>query len=189
MCILLISTFHKYNDIAIFNSLRRVYKELDMLVCCTKGFSDRNLQAFVVYWKEKFPDAVITSVVDMDIFGLRQIQANNFTESLTQKHHKPTFRHTYSFQSKWFGVLPSYIQSLESSSYTYTSMDEQTLAQLTTFIEGSAFLAWGDIDRRKKELELMKSRAIIVKMEQVFPGEETFIEYIIGQLRNGQYGI
>ena len=177
----------------MYKELRKVYVELGIVVVHMRGFSDRNARGFIKLLKERFfPHAVVTGLTDLDLYGLRQIQANKHNESLTTSkdaYHANAHASNYSFESQWFGLHPSDIKSLRENGVEIpsTKMGDKTAKHLERFMEKSAFPACGpDPDRRQEELGLLHEMKEVVKMEQV--PRDAFFDLVCEKLRKGDYG-
>lgn len=159
-----------------------------MIVCHTKGFSDRNIRGFIKYCSTIFPNAIITGMVDMDLFGLRQIQANSSNECLTRNRNVAS---NYSFESHWIGPYPSMVEELlksEPSKVSTTQMSEAMAMEVRSFIDKSSFPVSGNNPpRRQTELKKFYDQRKICKMEQI---DHTYLfDAIIARIESGDYGI
>lgn len=180
--------------IAICKLFRKFYEDLSMVVICTKGFSDRNMRAFITCMKRNFPEAVIVALVDLDLYGQRMIQANHHTESLTRPNHhlRDRLESNYSYDSFWLGPHPSNVTYLREQGHKISStpMKDNIKRDLERFIKFSAFPCCGNQERsgeREKELKLFLNNEEIVKMEQIPP--HVFVDYFCDKLKRGDYGI
>ena len=160
-------------------------------MACTRGFSDRNIRALIKFIQKKFVNAPVTGIVDLDLFGLRQLQCTHSKESLTRKSHTSSnLSKNYAFESLWMGPYPSDLDELlkkNKDCVQTTQMDEKTIVHLSRFIEKSAFPVCGIPERRKAELGLFKSMRKICKMQQF--DRVALINDIVSRIRNGDYGI